>query len=113
MKYKVIATSSFKKELKTIKKRKKDLEKLHIVVNILANGEKLNIKYKDHQLTNNKRFMNYRECHIEPDWLLVYRIENSELILILIETGIHSDLFKEKTLQAFFCFDRFFNRYRL
>lgn len=59
----------------------------------LANNEKLDEKYKDHQLVNSLRFKNCRECHIEPDWLLVYRIDNNELVLLLVETGSHSDLF--------------------
>ena len=93
MVYKVTATNAFKKELKVIKKRNKDLLKLKKVVDSLANGELLEEKYKDHQLVNTSRFKNCRECHIEPDWLLVYRINNNELILVLVETGSHSDLF--------------------
>ena len=93
MKYEIIMTSAFKKELKIIKKRNKDLEKLTKIVNKLANNEELDIKYKDHQLINNLRFENCRQCHIEPDWLLVYRKNNNNLILVLIETGTHSDLF--------------------
>lgn len=93
MKYEIIMTSAFKKELKIIKKRNKDLEKLTKIVNKLANNEELDNKYKDHQLINNLRFENCRECHIEPDWLLVYRKNNNNLILVLIETGTHSDLF--------------------
>ena len=93
MKYEIIMTSAFKKELKIIKKRNKDLEKLTKIVNKLANNEELDIKYKDHQLINNLRFENCRECHIDPDWLLVYRKNNNNLILVLIETGTHSDLF--------------------
>lgn len=93
MKYEIIMTSAFKKELKIIKKRNKDLEKLTKIVNKLANNEELDIKYKDHQLINNLRFENCRECHIEQDWLLVYRKNNNNLILVLIETGTHSDLF--------------------
>lgn len=93
MKYDIVITSSFKKELKAIKKRSKDLEKLGEVVNTIASGKELDKKYRDHQLVNSTRFKNCRECHIEPDWLLVYRIDNDELILILVETGSHSDLF--------------------
>lgn len=93
MKYEVVGTSAFKRELKLIKKRHKDLEKLRIVVNKLSNGEVLDEKYRDHSLVDNKRFKDCRECHIEPDWLLVYRINNDELILLLVETGSHSDLF--------------------
>lgn len=93
MRYEVVGTSAFKKELKAIKKRYKDLEKLRKVVNMLSNGEELDEKYRDHSLVDNKRFKDCRECHIEPDWLLVYRINNNELILLLVETGSHSDLF--------------------
>ena len=93
MVYKITATNALKKELKNIKKRNKDLNKLKKVVDTLTNGETLEEKYKDHQLINTSRFKNCRECHIEPDWLLVYRINNNELILVLVETGSHSDLF--------------------
>ena len=93
MKYEIVLTSAFKKELKNIKKRKKDLTKLTEVVNKLASGQELEAKYRDHALANNLRFRDCRECHIEPDWLLVYKKSKSELTLFLIETGTHSDLF--------------------
>lgn len=93
MKYDIILTNSFKKELKLIKKRNKELSKLTKVVNTLASGEELEEKYRDHQLINSPRFKECRECHIEPDWLLVYKKNDKELILFLIETGTHSDLF--------------------
>lgn len=93
MRYKIILTTTFKKDLKLIKKRNKNLEKLTKVVNSLANDEKLDKKYKDHALLNSTRFKECRECHIEPDWLLVYKKNSRELILFLIETGTHSDLF--------------------
>lgn len=93
MKYDIILTTAFKKELKNIKKRNKDLEKLTEVVNKLASGQELDAKYRDHALANNLRFKDCRECHIEPDWLLVYKKNKSELTLFLIETGTHSDLF--------------------
>lgn len=93
MKYDIILTNSFKKELKLIKKRNKDLSKLTKVVNTLASGKELEEKYRDHQLTNSPRFKECRECHVEPDWLLVYKKNDKELILFLIETGTHSDLF--------------------
>ena len=86
-------TSAFKKELKNLKKRNKDLSKLTEIVNKLANDEKLDLKKRDNSLVNNLRFQNCRECHIEPDWLLVYKKNYDELILFLIETGSHSDLF--------------------
>ena len=93
MKYEIIMTSAFKKELKNLKKRNKDLSKLTEIVNKLANDEKLDLKNRDNSLVNNLRFQNCRECHIEPDWLLVYKKNYDELILFLIETGSHSDLF--------------------
>ncbi len=74
-----------------MKKRGKDLAKLKYVVNELANQRPLDEKYRDHELTGNYR--NFRECHIEPDWLLIYRIEKGELTLALVRTGTHSDLF--------------------
>lgn len=74
-----------------MKKRGKDLEKLKYIVNELANQRPLDEKYRDHELTGNYR--NFRECHIEPDWLLIYRIEKGELTLALVRTGTHSDLF--------------------
>lgn len=93
MKYEIILTSDFKKDLKNIKKRNKDLSKLTEIVNKLANDIELDIKNRDHRLVNNLRFQNCRECHIEPDWLLVYKKDNNNLFLFLIETGSHSDLF--------------------
>lgn len=93
MKYKIIQTSIFKKDLKKIRKRKKDLDKLDYVVENLASGKELPDKYKDHALINDKYYQNCRECHIEPDWLLIYKINNDELILLLVQTGTHSDLF--------------------
>ena len=73
MKYEIILTSVFKKELKQIKKDTKIQKKLTKVVNDLANDVILDAKYKDHALVNSPRFMGCRECHIEPDWLLVYK----------------------------------------
>lgn len=94
MKYEILLTSAFKKELKLIKKRNKDLKKLSNIIDILASGEELDKKFNNHLLFNNSKFRNCYECHIEPDWLLIYKIINNELILLLIETGTHSDLFK-------------------
>ena len=94
MKYEVVLTSMFKKELKLMKKRNKNIDKLTKVVNALANSEILSESYKDHQLVNDIRYKDCRECHIEPDWLLVYKKNKKELILLLIETGSHSDLFR-------------------
>ena len=91
LKYEVRFTSQFKKDLKLAKKQGKDLEKMYRIVEVLANGERLSLKYRDHALTGNLKGL--RECHIEPDWLLIYRIEKDLLVLGLTRTGTHSDLF--------------------
>ena len=86
-------TNQFKKDLKLVKKQGKDLDKLFEVINILANGEKLDTKFKDHDLSGS--YKGTRECHIEPDWLLIYEIDNNALILMLYRLGTHSELFKK------------------
>ena len=93
IKYKIKYSKNFKKQLKKVIKQGKNIDKLLNVVEILSKGEALDIKYKDHILIDNKYYRNCRECHIEPDWLLVYKYNNDELILYLVETGSHSDLF--------------------
>lgn len=90
MKYEIQRTSSFKKDYKLVKKRGYDLNKLKIVISLLADGQELPEKYYDHPLTGN--WKGYRECHIEPDWLLVYKVFEDQLILSLTRTGTHSDL---------------------
>lgn len=92
-KYTVDYTNNFKKGYKKIKKQGKNVDKLLDVIDKLANDEELEIKYKDHQLTDSKKYINCRECHIEPDWLLVYRKNEDKLMLLLVETGSHSELF--------------------
>ena len=89
--YKIRPTVKFQKDLKRIQKRGYNISLLTDVLNILANGEKLPRKYKDHSLIGN--YKNCRECHITPDWLLIYEISNEELILYLTRTGTHSDSF--------------------
>lgn len=84
-------SSKFNKDYKLIKKRGCNLDKLKKVVALLRDGIKLPPKYKDHALSGN--YANFRECHIEPDWLLIYKIDNSVLILTVFRTGTHSDLF--------------------
>ena len=91
--YEVKTTTRFNKELKKIYKQNKNIEKLIEVVEKLANNQELDTQYKNHKLINDKYFKDCSECHIEPDWLLIYKIENSELILLLFATGSHSDLF--------------------
>ncbi len=94
MKYTVKFMNSFKKSHKRIKKQGKDVSKLYKVIEILANGDILDAKYKDHALINDKYYKDCRECHIEPDWLLIYKYNDNELILFIVETGSHSELFK-------------------
>jgi mRNA interferase YafQ len=81
----------YKKDYKLIVKRGYDVKKLEKVLSILANGEQLPECYKDHSLTGD--YIGYRECHITPDWLLIYKICDDRLILLLTRTGSHSDLF--------------------
>ena len=87
---KIKVHNRFKKDLKLMAKRGHDEEKLWQVVELLANETPLPPKNRDHALTGN--YTGCRECHIEPDWLLVYEVQNEELVLILIRTGSHSDL---------------------
>ena len=90
---KVEFTGQFKKDYKLAMKRGCDPSKLQEVVSLLINEEPLPEKYRDHALTDSRNYRSMRECHIEPDWLLVYKIEQKVLILKLIRTGTHSDLF--------------------
>lgn len=92
-KYIVKYTTQFKKDYKTATKRGMKIELLEEIVSSLAAGESLPDKNKDHALMGN--WNGYRECHILPDWLLVYRIENDILVLTLTRTGTHSDLFNK------------------
>lgn len=91
MKYKIVMSSRFTKDLKLIARRGYDLNKIKFVISELANGNKLDSKYKDHQLTGD--YSGKRECHILPDWLLIYEIKDDKLLLYLVRTGSHSDLF--------------------
>lgn len=93
MKYDIQFTNQFKKDLKLAKKQNKDLDKLFEVIDILANGGTLDAKYRDHDLTGN--YKGTRECHIEPDWLLIYEICGDVLVLMLYRLGPHSELFKK------------------
>lgn len=87
----IVLSNQFKKDLKLAAKRGYKLELLEETVDKIASNVKLEDKYRDHALTGN--YVGFRECHIQSDWLLVYRIENTELILFLSRTGSHSDLF--------------------
>lgn len=91
MKYEVQFTNQFKKDVKLAKKQGKDLEKLYAVVEKLAEGERLEAKFRDHSLSGN--YNSCCECHIEPDWPLIYEIIDGVLVLMLNRTGSHSELF--------------------
>ena len=91
MKYSIKFTNQFKRDLKLAKKQSKDIDKLFEIIEILADGNQLPAKYRDHELTGN--YKDTRECHIEPDWLLIYRVEDDRLIIVATETGTHADLF--------------------
>ncbi len=86
-------TTKFAKDLKLMKARGYNEDLLWAVVDKLLKEEKLEPKYKDHQLVNSRNYKNMRECHIEPDWLLVYYKTKDRITLVLSRTGTHSDLF--------------------
>ena len=91
MKYTVKPTAKFQRDLKRVQKRGYNISLRTDIIKKLADGEQLPEKNRDHSL--NGEFVNCRECHITPDWLLIYEIDNGELILYLTRTGTHSDLF--------------------
>jgi len=91
VKYAVKYTSAFKKDYKRMQKRGKDMSKLLDVVDLLCAGGELPSRYKDHSLGGD--YKGHRDCHIEPDWILVYYRTESCLVLTLTRTGSHSDLF--------------------
>lgn len=90
MMFDVVTSSQFKKDLKLVIKRRRNIEHLRTVVKTLASGEELAPKYRDHAMTAN--YIGFRECHIEPDWLLMYKIRLETRELYLFRTGTHSDL---------------------
>ena len=87
----IVSSARFRRDLKLAIKRGYKIELLDHVVEMLAVGEKLPEKYKDHVLSGD--YGRFRECHITPDWLLIYKIIEDELVLLLSRTGTHSDLF--------------------
>ncbi len=91
MKYAIRPTKRFQKDLKRAQKRGYSIDRLTEIIRKLANGEPLPAKYKDHPLSGD--YAECRECHIMPDWLLIYELADDELILYLMRTGTHSDLF--------------------
>lgn len=87
----IVLSNQFKKDIKSAQKRGLKLELLTEVVDTLASQKSLPEKYRDRSLTGS--YADFRECHIKPDWLLIYRIDNEDLLLFLFRTGSHSDLF--------------------
>lgn len=92
MKYIVKPTTAFKKAYKKCLRQHLDISLLDEIIQRLASGETLEPKYRDHALTG--IYTGFRECHIKPDWLLIYRINNDILVLTLIDTGSHSEVLK-------------------
>ena len=90
-KLKIEPSKRFKRDVELARKRGYNIELLNDVVNMIAEGQKLPPRYRDHEL--NGDFSGLRECHVQSDWLLVYRIDNDEVKLLLLRTGTHSDLF--------------------
>lgn len=88
---KLITTSAFRKDVKLAKRRGYDLPLLEKVLNTLLEEKPLNKAHKDHALSGD--YLGFRECHIMPDWLLIYAVSKSDLILTATRTGTHSDLF--------------------
>ena len=93
MTYHIKFTNAYKKSYKRAKKRGLNLKLLDDVVEALGQGHKPDAKYRDHALHGNGE--GFRECHIQPDWLLIYLVENDVLTLTLVETGTHADIFDE------------------
>ena len=91
MNLKIVWTNQFKKDYKRALRRKKKIYLLDDIIRKLSKGEPLPEKNKDHALSGD--WIGHRECHIQPDWLLVYRIEDNVLVLTLARTGTHSDIF--------------------
>ncbi|MBO4716439.1 MAG: type II toxin-antitoxin system YafQ family toxin [Spirochaetales bacterium] len=87
----IVLSTQFRKDLKTAAKRGYDLSILNQVVDALASEKELDQKYHDHKLSG--EYSKFRECHLKPDWLLIYSKNEKELLLLLARTGSHSDLF--------------------
>ena len=92
MNYHLKFTAAFKKSYKRSQKRGLNIQKLDAIIDELRQGKPLPAKHRDHSLAGNMSC--FRECHIQPDWLLVYMIENDILTLTLVDTGSHADIFK-------------------
>ena len=94
-KYKIDFTSNIKKHLQKIIKENNDINELLEVITKLANLESLDSKYHNHNLINDKTYKECSECHIKPDWLLIYKYVDDKLVLVLFATGSHSELFNK------------------
>ena len=92
MKYDIVITNSCKKDIKRASKQGKNIDLLFEIVDQLSEGKQLEPKYKDHKLSGN--YEGKRECHIEPDFLLIYAIKELEIVLYLVRVGSHSELFR-------------------
>ena len=90
---KIEFTGQFKRDFKLAVKRGCDINEMQEVITMLSNEQPLPEKYRDHALINSGDYKYMRECHIEPDWLLIYKVHHDTLVLKLIRTGSHSDLF--------------------
>lgn len=88
--YKIVFTAKFKKDYKLLQKQHRDTDELFRVIDILAKGGVLDRKYSDHQLSGD--YSGCSECHIAPDWLLIYKKSEDKLLLVLVRSGSHSDL---------------------
>lgn len=88
---KITYHNRFKKDFKRAKSRGLNMSHLNEVITMLAEGQPLHAKYREHSLTGN--YKGFLECHVEPDWLLIYERRNEKLVLLLYRTGTHSDLF--------------------
>jgi mRNA interferase YafQ len=93
MSLKLVPTSQFKKDYKRAKKRGLDMRELQAVLDKLCAEEPLDERHRDHALSGS--YIGFRECHVRPDWLLIYAIDRGQLILTASRTGTHSDLFDE------------------
>ena len=91
--YQIVYTNRMKRDVRRAKKRGKNISKLVETLELLQSGESMPEQYHDHQLGG--KLKDFRECHIEPDWLLIYQIFENVLILSAVATGTHSDLFGE------------------
>lgn len=94
-KYEVVYSAKFKKSLKKIQKQNKNIGELLDVIDVLALKQELDPKYRNHKLIDDKNYKNCYECHIRPNWLLIYQYNDDELLLLLTNTGSHSDLFNK------------------